>query len=688
MKLLTRKVCASLVGLLVVGPVYAQSVIEEVTVRAHKVERALMDIPAAVGVVTIEDIQTGRQQLGLDESLSRIPGVFAQNRYNFAQDLRVAIRGFGARANFGIRGLKIYVDDLPATTPDGQSGVDDIDLGSLERIEVTRGPSSAIYGASSGGVLNLYSEAGPQTPYVQARVLIGEDDQQRYQVKMGGQTGAFNYMASLTDLSYDGYRANALVESTQFNSKLQYRFADGSDIRVILNAVDSPTAQDAGGITRDQADADPRQAQPRNLSSNAGEAIEQQRLGIVYSRPIGDNHQLKVRNYYVWRDFEAFLPIGTHIRFVADDGVVEFDRFVYGGAVQFDFNTELFGRLNQLSFGIEADIQKDDRQRYLNDAGVKGNLAFDQIERAEAYGVYLRNELSLSSALSLTVGLRYDDIELRVVDHFLTNDDQSSQLDFDELSPMLGLVWALNESASVYVNYATAFETPTFTELASPARGLSESLGGFNNVRAQEAESIEIGFKGAFLEGRLYLDAALFTMDVSDEISNVENIGNRAFFENADTDRRGLEVYLQAQLTAALRLSMAYTYSDFEFDEFPSSPGNQGNNLPGLPENQLFAELRYQHGSGFYLVADALNIGKLYANNANTVTAGSSIVANIRAGFELKRGQWQVAPFLGVNNIFDESYNTNLRINGFGGRLFEPAPGINLYAGFTLNMTL
>lgn len=663
-------------------------VYEEINVLSSRVEQALREVPAAVGVVLQDDVQVGRPQLGLDESLNRIPGVYAQNRYNFAQDLRLAIRGFGARANFGIRGLKIYVDDVPGTTADGQSGVDDIDLGSLQRVEVTRGPSSALYGASSGGVLNLTSESGGEVPYLQARVTVGEDALRKYQLKSAGQAGRLNYMASLTNLDYDGYRDNAEVEATLLNSKFRYDFADGGELSLVVNWVDSPTANDAGAITAAQAETDPTAAQPRNLSSNAGEALDQHKIGLVYRRDIGDGHELMVRNYYLWRDFEAFLPIGTHIPFVADDGVVEFERFLYGGGLQLTFNNELFGRPNQLSVGFDIDLQEDERQRFLNNTGVKGELTFDQTEEAEAYGVFLRNQLSLSDAWSLIVGLRYDQVELSVDDDFLANADQSSNIDFDEFSPMLGVVWALNDNASLYANYATSFETPTFTELASPARNLDVSLGGFNNVTAQQADSLEVGFKASLLDNQLYLEVAVFDMDVEDEITNVENIGNRSFFENADTERRGVEVMAIADLSDSLRLTAAYTYTNFEFDEFASNPGVAGNDLPGLPDQQLFAELAYRHVAGFYVIGDLLYVDEIYANNANSVTDDDYTIANLRIGYEASFGDWRVAPFIGVNNLFDEEYNANVRINGFGGRLFEPGPELNVYAGFTVNVDM
>jgi len=660
------------------------SCLEEITVRATRVEKSLREVPAAISVINQDSIQRARQQLGLDEALNRVPGVFSQNRYNYAQDLRIAIRGFGARANFGIRGIRIFADDIPATLADGQSGVDDIDLGSAHRIEVIRGPSSSLYGASSGGVINLYSEDGPEIPFVEARATIGEYGHENYQLKTGGQNGKLNYMLNASHFNYDGYRDASEVESTLLNTKFRYDFGGDSDLTVVLNWVDSPKARDSGAITAAQADADPSQAQARNLSSNAGEQLDQQKLGFVYRKALDERQELVVRNYYLWRDFSTFLPIGTHINFVADDGVVQFERFFYGGGLQYSFSDQLFGQPNQIVLGMDIDIQRDDRQRFLNNAGTRGAMSFDQIEKAETYGFYIRDEFGLNDALTLVLGLRYDSIDLSVDDKFLTNEDQSSKLEFNEFSPTIGLVWEVSEQVSFYANYSTAFETPTFTELANPPRNLDVSLGGFNAVNAQKARGFELGFKGSLLDDRIYLDIAAFTMQVDDEIASVENIGDRAFFENADTDRKGIEAYAVVELSADLLLSVAYTWSRYEFDRFSSNSDLVGNRLPGLPDNQLFAELEYRHDSGLYVVGDVLYVDSFFANNANSVSNSSYTVANIRLGYSFEFGGWKVDPFFGLNNVFDEQYNSNVRLNGFGGRLFEPAPGSNVYGGVAI----
>ncbi|MDT8429168.1 MAG: TonB-dependent receptor [Pseudomonadales bacterium] len=680
-----------LIPLMLVGSpltVLAQtSPLEEIVVIGSRTEQALGNIPMAISIVGQDDIQLGRQELSLDESLARIPGLTMQNRYNFTQDLNVSIRGFGARASFGIRGIKVFSDDIPVTLPDGQSGTDDLDLGSAQSIEVIRGPSASLYGTASGGVISLTTQDPTPEPFVETKFTFGEFGQEKYQVKAGGESGRFGYLVNISHLEMDGFRDFSGVQHSLINSKLRYTFADDSTLTAIINAVNSPFARDPGGITRAEVAADRKQAQSRNLSSNSGESFNQQRVGLVYKKNFGTQHALTLRTYSIMKDFKTFLPIGTHIPFVADDGVAQFDRTFYGAGALYTYSDTLLGLPNVFSIGVDVDVQRDDRQRFLNNAGVQGAKVFDQLEEADSLGVYFRNETNLTDRLILSFGGRYDNLDLSVNDRYIANGDQSGDLDFDEFSPSIGLMWNLSPALNLYTNFATSFETPTFTELGSPAQDLNVNLGGFNNVNAQEADSFEIGAKGSLLNNRLFYDLALYTMDVDDEISNIVSIENRAFFENSDTDRSGLELQIQAQLTDRLKLTAAYTYSDFTFDSFDTNPAAVDERIPGIPKHQLYAELAYRHTSGTYLILDALNVGDFYSDNANT-DAGkvdSTIVSNLRLGRDFAFNDITVAPFFGVNNLFDEDYFSNVRTNAFGGRAFEPAPDRHIYGGVRVN---
>lgn len=690
---MTPKSCLSLSIALAVSaiavPVIAQdqqstsNPLEELVVVGTRTEQGLGQIPLAISVVNSDVIQRGRQEIALDESLSRIPGIIMQNRYS---DLRISIRGFGSRANFGIRGIKMFADGIPATLADGQSGTDDLDLGSAQSIEVIRGPSAALYGTASGGVISVTTEEPPEEPFVASRLIFGEYGHQKYQIKTGGRSGDLGYLVNVSHLERTGYRDHSKSQQSLINSKFRYDIDSSSDLQLVANAVSSPKSLSSGGITLAEAAEDPTQAQARNVSSNAGGAFDAQRLGVVYNKRLDGQRDFTVRGYSAWKDLDAFLPFGSHIPFVADDGGLALDRVFFGGGFRYTQQGSIGGFLNTLTVGADMDIQKDHRRRFINDAGVRGDLTLEQEEEAKALGLYFRNEIDLTDTLSLSLGGRYDKIDLSIDDLYLANADQSGSLDFSELNPSVGLLWAATGNLSLYANYATAFETPTFTELGNPAQSLNVNLGGFANVDSQTANSIEVGVKGGDADGKLYYDMALFTMDVDDEIVNVVSIANRAFFENASTDRRGFEGQVQADITDRLKVTASYTYSDFAFDSFDSQPDAVDQPLPGIPEHQFFAELAYDFGSRGYIVWDALNVGEFTANNSGTQRVDDYIVSNLRVGsdFVLNGGQQSVSPFLGINNLFDEEYFANVRINAFGGRAYEPAPGRHIYGGVNI----
>ena len=688
-----RKSCLSLSIALATStmaiPVIAQdqqrtsNPLEELVVIGTRSEQRLGEIPLAVSVVNSDIIQRGRQEIALDESLSRIPGIFMQNRYN---DLRVSIRGFGSRANFGIRGIKVFADGIPATLADGQSGTDDLDLGSAQSIEVVRGPSAALYGTASGGVISVTTEEPPEESFVDSKLIFAEHGHQKYQIKTGGKSGKLGYLVNLSHLERDGYRDHSDSQHSLINSKFRYDIDSSSDVQLVANAVSSPKSRSAGGITLADAAADPTQAQARNVSSNAGGEFDAQRLGVVYNKRLDSQRDFSARGYSAWKDLDAFLPFGSHIPFVADDGGLSLDRIFFGGGMRYTQQGSLGGLLNTLTVGADMDIQRDHRQRFINNAGVRGDLTLEQEEEAKALGIYFRNETQLTDTLSLSIGGRYDKIDLSIDDLYLANADQSGKLEFSEFNPSAGLLLNVTENLNLYANYATAFETPTFTELGNPAQSLNVNLGGFANVNAQKAESFEIGAKGRNTTGSLYYDLALYTMDVDDEIVNVVSIANRAFFENASTDRQGFEAQVQAEITTGLRATVSYTYSSFSFDSFDSQPAAVGQPLPGIPEHQFFVELAYDFDSRGYIVWDAINVGEFTANNAGTQRVDDYVVSNLRVGsdYEINGGQQTVSPFLGINNLFDEEYFANVRINAFGGRAYEPAPGRHIYGGVNI----
>jgi len=654
--------------------------INEIIVTAMRLEQAAGRVPAAISVAFGDDIQHARQQLALDEALASVPGVFFQNRYNFAQDLRIAIRGFGSRSNFGVRGIKILVDGIPETLADGQSQVDSIDLASVQQIEVLRGAASALYGNAAGGVISILSERGAAEPYADARVAIGDYGYRKYQVKTAGAVGRLDYLISLSDLQVDGYREHSEAENTQLNSRFLFRFSDNTEVGWTFSATDQPISNDPGGVTRADAAANPRGARDRNVDFDAGEALDQQKLGVSLKHSFPDGGELRARSYYLARDFRNRLPFTA-------GGIVTFDRAFAGGGISYTRGFRLGNISHRLVAGFDHDRQRDDRQRFDNNNGSQGALAFDQLERVTSTGFFVQNEISVSELLRVTLGLRYDDIEFDVADAFLTDGNDSGTRSIYDVSPSVGFLYDVGARHALYGSIATAFETPTTTEFANP-----DGSGGFNpSLEPQKSTSYELGLRGGLFENTRY-ELAVFKIDVDDELIPFEiaSSPDREFFANAGkSERRGIELSVSAEPVPGLSLALAYTWSQFEFETFVDGNGNDysGNTTPGIPDTFLHADVSYAHESGFFAAVDALYTDDLFADNANSAVVSGATVANVRIGLKKSVGKLDIEPFIGISNVFDTDYTANVRINAFGGRYFEPGPDRSVYGGVSVRFS-
>ncbi|MDX2416413.1 MAG: TonB-dependent receptor [Xanthomonadales bacterium] len=646
---------------------------DEIVVTATRLKTTLQVTARSISVVDQQQIQDGMQQLSLDESLVGVPGLYMQNRYNMAQDLRVSLRGFGARSAFGIRGIKIIVDGIPETLPDGQAGVDSIDLGSARRIQVLRGPSSSLYGNASGGVILIDSQLGEEPAFVETNLAAGGLGFQKYQLKAGGTSGNFDYLVNAASQHLDGYREHSASKGTLINGRFGIQLNENDSLIFVVNSTDQPKAQDPGGISAAQVALDRRSARLANLVYDAGEALDQQRLGIVYDRerPAGS---LMLRNYYVWRDFSNQLPF-------QNGGAVDLDRLFYGGGAQYTFGNVIPEPL-QLMLGVDLDRQNDHRKRFDNLQGEIGPLTLDQKEQVDSNGVFVQSQYHLNERWDLSAGLRYDKIKFDVTDRYLADGDDSGKVDFDHTSFSVGLNRNFGDGV-LFATVGNSFETPTTTELANP-----DGSGGFNQtLEPQTAVNYEIGFKAG--TETLYYEIAVFHINLEDELVPYELPGSpgRTFYSNAGkSSRTGIETAVSWTGSGGFGIDASMTWSDFKFDEFVDNNGRDfsGSRMPGVPEYFAYLGLRYQNNKGFKITFETSYSGNLFANNANTVEVSDYLVSSLRATYDIQTTRLMFRPYVGINNLFNEYYNSNIRINAFGGRYYEPAPERNVYAGIVI----
>ena len=645
-------------------------------VNATRVEKNIIDIPASISHIGQEKIQLGTEQAGLDESMKQVPGAFFLNRYNYAQDLRVSIRGFGARSNFGIRGIKIIVDGIPETLPDGQGSIDGVDIGSIYKIDVIRGPSSSLYGNASGGAILIETERGPDLPFVELRNTYGDFNLNKQQLKIGGNTGDLNYLLNISNTSVDGYRDNSKFENKQFNGRFEYSLSDSSNIISTLHHTDQPFANDPGGITAEDAATDRRQARAQNLNYQAGEKVKQTRFGLIYKTQLNKSRNLEIRTYNTDRDFSNKLPF-------QNGGMVNLDRSFYGGGLKYIEEGYLGKYQNRLLLGVDYDRQDDNRSRYNNLLGIKGAKTLQQNELITSLGAYLQNETKLNDIAEITLGVRHDDIEFDVRDKFLSDGDDSGKINLNQFSPMIGVSLKTSSNTNIYATASKAFETPTTTEFANP------SGGGFNQaVKPQKSTNYEIGIKK--LCNKYTFEAAIFQINVRDELTPYEDSEQpgRTFFTNAgSSDRYGLELTNIKRFYDQFEFSTTYTYSDFKFNHFKDVNGikHDGKRIPGIPKNLLNFNLSWSNDSGSYANLDTTFAGEFYADNSNQNKVDSYAVSNLRLGKNFTHNDLNIGLYFGINNIFNEQYHSNIRINAYGNRYFEPAPKQNIFFGITVN---
>jgi iron complex outermembrane receptor protein len=658
----------------------------EVDVSVTRTPRHIERVPAAISVVSREQIQNAQPGLTLDEDLVSVPGVFISNRYDFSQGMRLSIRGFGARAAFGVRGVRIIADGIPLTMPDGQAALNNIDLSSAERIEVIRGPSSALYGNASGGVVSIETEEPGADFSFDTRVVGGDYGRgndnllnlRKLQLKASDRRGRFSYLASGSRMQITGFRDYSRARQTMLNGKASYALSPSSYLTLVLNAADVPLSQSPGAVTIDTATRRPAAAFPRNIQLLAGKAVTQVQSGVRFVHDT-HTHRLDASVYGLGRALDnpttfAFIHVG---------------RSSGGARATYAVQGRVLGLPLTLTTGADAELMRDNRTERNNKAGLPGDtLRKDQLDQVGAVGPFVQGVLSLLPSLELTLGVRYDAVAFKTVDHQLADGDNSGQRTLRRFSPLAGLMLAATPKLSVYTNVGTSFQTPTTTELinAPPAPGVPCCKGGFNTaLDPQHAISYEAGIKGHPFNGVRY-EVAAFVAHVEGELVSyrLPPLEDRDFFRNAGKSRhRGVELGVAIDPAYGPHASASYTYSDFQFIDDGLTGVTNGKHIPGVAPHHLFGSVGYRGRRIPTIDIDIEHVSRFFASDGNEAFSANPAytTADVRMSWSQRVGQWALSPFIAVNNVTDKRYNGSVVLNATARRYFEPAPGRNLYFG-------
>lgn len=683
--------------------------LDTIVVTATRIAENSRDLPISIDRVDSQTIRQGQLQVNLSESLMTVPGVSAQSRQNYAQDLQLSVRGFGARSSFGVRGVRLYSDGIPGTMPDGQGQFSQFDLSSAGHIEVLRGPFSALYGNSSGGVIAVFTEDAKPGYSASLQADYGTFNTQRYALKTTGDSGLVNYVVDASHFQTDGYRVHSNAERNLFNAKAGGNLNDYSKLTVVANAVQTPFVQDPLGLTRAQLAADPTQAGVNAIAYNTRKSLAQEQLGVISDNRLSAAADVVASLYTGHRATTQFQAIPQATQQAAPlypGGVIDLDRAYWGADLHITDQRTVGGTPLLLVAGLNYDDLAEARKGYLNFAGsqlgVLGALRRDEANHVYDFDQYVQAQWDPAEKWRVIAGVRNSLVAVSSHGHLAVLDGADSSVRFSAVNPVGGITYRVNSAVNVYGSYGKGFETPTLNDLAY--RSVDGSLPGLNlGLKPARSDNFEIGVKAGneFVRANL----AAFYIKTSDELAVLQNLSGRTVDQNiGETTRRGLELGVDAKWTGGFSAQLAYTYikaavaqAYFTCVAAPCNPLTNpsgpppanyalvaaGNFLPAVARNSLYLGVSWKYAPlGFSTTLETVSRAKIYADDRNSDAAAGYWVANLRAGFEQETKHWRFSEFGRLDNLANRAYVGSVIVNETNSRFFEPAPGRTAYLMF------
>jgi iron complex outermembrane receptor protein len=667
-----------------------------VVITGSRMDHASFDLPAAIDVLDAARIRDGQVRVNASDALAAVPGLVALNRQNYAQDLQISSRGFGARSAFGVRGVRLIADGIPATMPDGQGQAATFNLDRAQRIEVLRGPYSALYGNHSGGVIQLFTEDGKSPSSVETTVIAGSDGMRKADLSAQGKLGGVGYVIDASRFETDGYREHSAARREQQYAKLNFALSASAKLTIVANRLEQKDTQDPLGVTWATLQRDPRAdeidptdtAMPKRSFAdryNTRKSIDHEQIGANYTQYFGEDRLQLVayggnRDVIQYQAFsKAFQAPPSH-----SGGVVDFSRDFHGASLNYLLVNRFATSVLRTTFGFDYDRSSDDRRGYENfignQFGVRGALRRDEQDVVSNADPYVQTEW-LSGGWVASAGLRHSRVKVEVDDRFLSNGNDSGDLRFTRTTPVAGLLYKLTPAVNVYASAARGFETPTLNELFYSGTGA-----GFNfNLRPARSTHVELGVKTKPFE-RTRIDAALFQARTRDELVVDASVGGRTSYRNAaNTLRQGAEVSLDSQMSHGFSGRLAMTVLRAVYD---GTVGNvlDGNRLPGVPRTTGYGEFAWNEAQGRYGAAlEAQASSRIYAEDTNSEQPAPGYgMLNLRLQALQQLQGWRLKEFVRLNNLADRQYSGSVIVGDTNKRYYEAAPGRNWAAGMTV----
>ena len=677
----------------------ADTELTTIVVTATRMPASIDELPVSINRIDEQQISQGQMQVNLSETLDSIPGISAQMRQNYAQDLQLSIRGFGARSQFGVRGVRLYSDGIPGTMPDGQGQFSQFDLASAQHIEVMRGPFSALYGNSSGGVISVFTEDGRPGIGVEGSVEAGSFSTQRYGLKVDGADGDVNYVIDGSHFQTDGYRDHSAAERNLFNSKVHFDLDDVSRLTLVANAITSPSSQDPLGLTRAQLAVDPTQAGTNALAYNSRKSLDNEQVGAIYERDLSDHDTLQATLYGGHRSTTQFqaIPASTEGSPANPGGVIALNRFFAGTDLHVTDRRLLLDRPLQWTLGLSYDNLEEHREGFTNfigdELGVEGALRRHENNRVYDLDEYLQAQWDPFDRWRAIAGVRNSVVQVEDRNLMpISTGSVDTGVRYSATNPVAGVVFRAADQLHLYGSYGRGFETPTLNDLAY--RSTDGSIPGLNlGLKPARSDNYELGLKAG--NKLLHADLAAFYVQTQDELAVQANAAGRSVYENiGQTERRGFEAGLDSTLEGGFSTRLAYTYINAVTAEpYTTCLGapckefviHTGSHLPAVPEDSIYAALNWAYvPQGFTATLEAISRAQIYADDRNSQAASGYTVLNLRFGLEQQLPRWHITEYARIDNLGNRSYVGSVIVNETNMRFYEPEPGRSFDLMFTL----
>jgi iron complex outermembrane receptor protein len=596
-------------------------------VTGTRIEQNSFDLPMSIDSVDAEQIQEGQLKLNLSESSARVPGVVINNRNNPSQDLAIQIRGFGARSAFGVRGVRLYADGIPMTMPDGQGQTGTFNLDTASRVEYLRGPFSALYGNSSGGVVQIFTQDGPKDPTLSGDVTFGSYNTSRESLSFGDSGDGFDYIVNANTFRSDGYRDFSEMRRDTLHAKLSFKLNEDTKLTLVATALDQPDNQDPQGLTADEYQSNPKLASPNAVLFNTRVSKSHKQAGVTLDHAFSAEDNIRFMAYYGQRDNEQYQSVSIRSQVdttngdLSGGGVSVIARSFGGVDLRWAHTGSLADKAFNVTAGVNYDTMEDDRKGYenfianagfgsvpMNDpilgsptrttcgtivngqaviCGVKGNLRRDEINTVRSFDQYLQGSIDLTKQFVVSGGLRHSKVTFKNDDKYIVNSgygsnnpDDSGSVSFSEATPVIGAVFKVTDTFNLYANAGESFETPTSVEMAYNP-DITKS--GLNlDLKPAKSRQYEVGAK-ALLGNSTLVNLAIFKIDTEDEIVVATSEGGRTSYRNVpSSERKGLELSLGSQLPNDFAVYFSYALLDAKFDSAFSACKIPSPTVPGV----------------------------------------------------------------------------------------------------------